>query len=96
MVAKVVVGEETLEIDRSIQIMCPFLSDLIDSIPVSNCEPLIILPDFSSTTFKHLADLLNTGFTEGCKNVKAVEEVAKILKINLDHLATNKTTSRRS
>ena len=89
MVAKVVAGEDTLEIDRSIQSLCPFLSDLIDSLPVSNCEPVIILPEFSSTTFKHFAALLTLGYTEACKDVKAVEELAKILNIALDDLVTN-------
>jgi len=89
-IARVVLGDDTLEIDRSIQILCPFISDLLSSLPVSNCDPVIILPEISSSTFKHLVDLLSTGSTTACQDMEAVVEAANILKINMDNLVTIK------
>ena len=53
-VVKFVVGRDTLKIPRSIKIFSPFLSDLIGSLPVKNDDLIIIIPDCSSTSFKHL------------------------------------------
>jgi len=89
-ITRVVLGDDTLEIDRSIQILCPFISDLLSSLPVSNCDPVIILPEISSTTFKHLIGLLLTGSTTVCQDVEAVVEAANILKIDIDNLVTIK------
>jgi len=89
-VAKLVVGGDHLKIPRSMEILCPFLSDLMGSLPLNNVDPVIIIPDCSSTSLKHLVDLLTTGCTEACTDLEAVLEVANILKIDIKNLVTSK------
>ena len=81
MEVKFVVGRDTLKIHTSIKIFWPFLSDLIASLPVKNDDPIIIIPDCSSTSFKHLVDLLTKGYTEDCNDLKSVIEIANVLKM---------------
>jgi len=95
-IARVVLGDGTLEIDRSIQILCPFISDLLSSLPLTSCDPVILLPEISSSTFKHLVDLLTTGSTTACQDVEAVVEAANILKIDMDNLVTNVTIKQHA
>jgi len=89
-VAKLVVGGDHLKIPRSMEILCPFLSDLMGSLPLNNVDPVIIIPDCSSTSLKHLVDLLTTGCTEACTDLKAVVEVANILRIDIKNIVTSK------
>jgi len=89
-VVKFVLGRDTQKIPKSIKIFCQFLSDLLGSLPVGNDDPTIIIPDCSSSSFKHLVDLLTKGYTEACNDMESVVEVAKVLKIDIDNLVADK------
>ena len=84
--AVLVIGGEHLKIQGSIKILCPFLGNLIDSLPLNILDdPVIIIPDCSLTAFKHMANVLTEGRTEDCHDVDAVVEVARVLNIAMEH-----------
>jgi len=86
-----VLGKDSTKLYGSFKILCPFLGDLIDSLPESSStDPVIIIPDCTFTSFTHLMNVLTKGYTEDCLDVDAVVEVAKALNIDLKNLFTDK------
>jgi len=75
----------------------PFLRNIVDSNPLVDEVPTIILPDCSSTSITHLVNILTTSSanisvsraTQG-KEKKGIMEVAEVLGINLRNLVVEK------
>ena len=83
-----------------LKVFSPFLSDIIDSIPLAKEAPTIILPDLSSTSITHLSNILTQGFTKIClprslqrEVEKSIMEAAAVLNINLNNLVLEKDTT---
>jgi len=76
----------------------PFLSDIIASFPVSSCFPTIIIPDCSSVTINHLANLLITGCTSIQSNDKAKDDIlnaANILGLEIKNLVCDEKLTKQ-
>jgi len=81
-----------LKVQRSFKLFSPFLGEIIDSLPLTNDVPNIILPDCSATSICHLVDLLTKGCTKPCEDVQAVIDVGKVLNIDVKNLVVDDQT----
>merc|ERR1719500_661311 len=83
-----VLGGERISVDIRVRILCPFLGDLISSVPCGRRvdEHVVIIPDCHSVAFNHLVSILTRGFTEDCNNPKDVVQLARILNISIKYL----------
>ena len=87
----VFLGRDSTKLYGSFKILCPFIGNLINSLPESSStEPVIIIPDCTFTSFNHLMNILTKGYTEDCLDVDAVVEVARDLNIDLNNLYLDK------
>jgi len=82
-----------ITLDGSIKILCPFLGDLISS--ATNDSP-IIMPDFSSKTFKTFYSVLTKGYAEDCQNFENVVDIARALNISMEGLIVEKVGGGRN
>jgi len=88
-----------LNISQILKIFSPFLRNIVDSIPLVDEVPTIILPDCSSTSITHLVNILTTSSTNipvsratPGEEKKSILEVAKVLGINLRNLVVEKVS----
>jgi len=87
-------GGHILKVERSFKLFSPFLSDIIDSLPLTNNVPNIILPDCSAASLIHLVDILTKGYTKACKDVQAVIDVGKVLGIDVKNMGIDEQNVR--
>jgi hypothetical protein len=92
---------QSLKVSSSLKFFSPFFREIIESIPLVNEEQTIILPDYSSTSIKHLINLLllTEGCTQSCaalelEDVADIKEVAKTLRIDLKNLVYDERTNQ--
>ena len=81
---------EHLEVPISVQLFSPFLREIFASQTLSiDNQTLIILPDCSPTSIKHLINLLSHGSTQTSteEDVETIRKVAKMLGIDLKNLS---------
>ena len=86
----------SLKIPRCFKLFSHFLGDIIDSCPLVQEVPTIIMPDFPVNSIKHLINLLTKGFTQSQddQDVKDIIEVAKVLNIDLKNLVYDEQTKQ--
>jgi len=81
---------EQLEVPGSVKLFSPLLRELIASQTFStDHQTLIIVPDCSSTSIKHLINLLSSGCTQTTTDVdvETIIQDAKMLGIDLKNIS---------
>ena len=85
---------------QRLKIFSPLLRDIVDSIPLANEVPVIILPDCSSDSITHLINILTQAFTNTSQSgslqrekEQSIRDAADILEIDLKHLVIEKENS---
>ena len=88
----------SLKIPRCFKLFSHFLSDIIDSCPLVQEVPTIILPEFPVNSIKHLINLLTKGFTlsQDDQDVEDIKEVANVLKIDIKNLVYDEQTIKQA
>ena len=87
----------SLKIPRCFKLFSHFLSDIIDSCPLVQEVPTIILPDFPVNSIKHLINLLTKGSTlsQDDQDVEDIIEIANVLNIDIKNLVYDEHTIKQ-
>jgi len=86
---------EQIEVPTSVRLFSPLLRELIASQTFStDHQTLIIVPDCSSTSIKHLINLLSSGCTQTTTDVdvETIIQDAKMLGIDLQNISYDDST----